>query len=65
MFDSVFDTNIKRTHDADGESVHRTPYTTDAIDDAKAKGARVVNEDGGVFCKTLFYPPSCIRSRKE
>ena len=29
---------------------------TAAIDDAKAKGARVVNEGGGVFCQTLFYP---------
>jgi aldehyde dehydrogenase (NAD+) len=36
--------------------VHRTAYMTEAIDDAKAKGARVVNKDGGVFCKTLFYP---------
>jgi acyl-CoA reductase-like NAD-dependent aldehyde dehydrogenase len=36
--------------------MHRTAYMTEAIDDAKAKGARVVNEDGGVFCKTLFYP---------
>ncbi len=36
--------------------LHRTAYMTDAIDDAKAKGARVVNEGGGVFCQTLFYP---------
>lgn len=36
--------------------MHRTAYMTDAIDDAKAKGAQVVNESGGVFCKTLFYP---------
>lgn len=36
--------------------VHRTAYMTEAIDDAKAKGARVVNESGGVFCETLFYP---------
>jgi glyceraldehyde-3-phosphate dehydrogenase (NADP+) len=36
--------------------MHRTAYMTEAIDDAKAKGARVVNEGGGVFCKTLFYP---------
>jgi aldehyde dehydrogenase (NAD+) len=36
--------------------VHRTAYMTEAIDDAKAKGARVVNKDGGAFCKTLFYP---------
>jgi glyceraldehyde-3-phosphate dehydrogenase (NADP+) len=36
--------------------MHRTTYMTQAIDDAKAKGANVVNEGGGVFCKTLFYP---------
>jgi glyceraldehyde-3-phosphate dehydrogenase (NADP+) len=36
--------------------LHRTAYMTEAIDDAKAKGAHVVNADGGVFCKTLFYP---------
>lgn len=36
--------------------MHRTAYMTEAIDDAKAKGAQVVNESGGVFCKTLFYP---------
>lgn len=36
--------------------MHRTAYMTAAIDDAKAKGAQVINEGGGVFCKTLFYP---------
>jgi glyceraldehyde-3-phosphate dehydrogenase (NADP+) len=36
--------------------VHRTAYMSEAIDDAKSKGARVVNTDGGAFCKTLFYP---------
>jgi acyl-CoA reductase-like NAD-dependent aldehyde dehydrogenase len=36
--------------------MHRTAYMTEAIDDAKAKGARVVNDSGGMFCKTLFYP---------
>jgi glyceraldehyde-3-phosphate dehydrogenase (NADP+) len=36
--------------------MHRTTYMTQAIDDAKAKGANVVNEGGGVFCNTLFYP---------
>lgn len=36
--------------------MHRTAYMTEAIDDAKAKGAQVVNESGGEFCKTLFYP---------
>jgi glyceraldehyde-3-phosphate dehydrogenase (NADP+) len=36
--------------------LHRTAYMTGAIEDAKAKGARVINEGGGVFCATLFYP---------
>jgi aldehyde dehydrogenase (NAD+) len=36
--------------------LHRTAYMTEAIDDAKAKGAKVVNEGGGTFCMTLFYP---------
>ncbi|MGZ5869558.1 MAG: NADP-dependent glyceraldehyde-3-phosphate dehydrogenase, partial [Croceibacterium sp.] len=36
--------------------LHRTAYMTEAIDDARSKGARVVNEGGGVFCQTLFYP---------
>ncbi|MGF6962432.1 acyl-CoA reductase-like NAD-dependent aldehyde dehydrogenase [Paraburkholderia youngii] len=36
--------------------IHRTAYMTEAIDDAKAKGAQVVNDGGGVFCKTLVYP---------
>jgi glyceraldehyde-3-phosphate dehydrogenase (NADP+) len=36
--------------------LHRTAYMTEAIDDAKSKGAHVINEGGGVFCKTLFYP---------
>src|SRR5437667_4598608 len=36
--------------------LHRTAYMTEAIDDAKAKGARVMNEGGGAFCMTLFYP---------
>ncbi|WP_062610761.1 NADP-dependent glyceraldehyde-3-phosphate dehydrogenase [Caballeronia calidae] len=35
---------------------HRTAYMTEAIEDAKAKGARVVNEGGGTFCNTLFNP---------
>ena len=35
---------------------HRTAYMTEAIEDAKGKGARVVNEGGGAFCSTLFYP---------
>ena len=36
--------------------LHRTAYMIDAIEDAKAKGGRVVNEGGGSFCMTLFYP---------
>ncbi|TMH67354.1 MAG: NADP-dependent glyceraldehyde-3-phosphate dehydrogenase [Betaproteobacteria bacterium] len=36
--------------------LHRTAYMTDAIEDARAKGARVVNEGGGAFAMTLFYP---------
>lgn len=35
---------------------HRTAYMTEALDDARAKGASVVNEGGGVYCQTLFYP---------
>jgi glyceraldehyde-3-phosphate dehydrogenase (NADP+) len=35
---------------------HRTAYMTEALDDACAKGARVVNQGGGAFCQTLFYP---------
>jgi glyceraldehyde-3-phosphate dehydrogenase (NADP+) len=35
---------------------HRTAYMSDAIDDAKSKGARVVNEGGGTSCATLFRP---------
>ena len=36
--------------------LHRTAYMTEAIADACAQGARVVNEGGGEFCKTLFHP---------
>jgi glyceraldehyde-3-phosphate dehydrogenase (NADP+) len=35
---------------------HRTRYMTDAIDDAVAKGARVINSGGGTYCGTLFQP---------
>jgi glyceraldehyde-3-phosphate dehydrogenase (NADP+) len=31
-------------------------FMTEAVEDAKAKGARVVNEGGGAAAKTLFYP---------
>ncbi|MEM5289054.1 NADP-dependent glyceraldehyde-3-phosphate dehydrogenase [Paraburkholderia sabiae] len=36
--------------------MHRTTYMTEAINDARARGADVVNKGGGIFCKTLFYP---------
>jgi aldehyde dehydrogenase (NAD+) len=36
--------------------LHRTAYMTEALEDAKAKGARIVNEGGGEFCQTLFHP---------
>ena len=36
--------------------LHRTAYMTEAIEDARAQGARVINEGGGTFCQTLFYP---------
>ncbi len=35
---------------------HRTAYMQAAIDEAVAKGARVVNPGGGASCQTLFYP---------
>jgi aldehyde dehydrogenase (NAD+) len=31
-------------------------YMAQLVEDAKAKGARVVNEGGGTVCGTLFYP---------
>ena len=34
--------------------MHRTAYMTEVIDDAVAKGAKVVNPEGGEFCKTMF-----------
>ncbi|MCZ3154077.1 NADP-dependent glyceraldehyde-3-phosphate dehydrogenase [Acinetobacter baumannii] len=36
--------------------MHRTAYMTEVIEDAVAKGAKVVNPEGGKFCKTMFYP---------
>ncbi|MBJ6353403.1 MULTISPECIES: NADP-dependent glyceraldehyde-3-phosphate dehydrogenase [unclassified Acinetobacter] len=36
--------------------MHRTAYMTDVIEDAVAKGAQIVNPEGGEFCKTMFYP---------
>ena len=34
----------------------KVDYMTQLVDDAKAKGARVINEGGGTTCETLFYP---------
>nr|WP_114946059.1 NADP-dependent glyceraldehyde-3-phosphate dehydrogenase [Microvirga calopogonii] len=34
----------------------KVDYMTQLVEDAKAKGARVVNEGGGAVCGTLFYP---------
>jgi acyl-CoA reductase-like NAD-dependent aldehyde dehydrogenase len=35
---------------------HRTAYMIEAIEDARAKGAAIINPGGGLFCATLFYP---------
>lgn len=35
---------------------HRTAYMTEALEDAKAHGATVVNAGGGTYCRTLYYP---------
>jgi len=34
----------------------KTAYMRQCVDDAVAKGARVVNEGGGAYCDTFFYP---------
>ncbi len=34
----------------------KVDYMTQLVEDAKAKGAQVVNEGGGTACGTLFYP---------
>lgn len=36
--------------------LHRTAYMTEVIEDAVAKGAKVVNPSGGEFFQTMFYP---------
>ncbi|MEJ8827552.1 aldehyde dehydrogenase family protein, partial [Variovorax humicola] len=36
--------------------LHRTAYMTEALEDAMAKGAQIVNAGGGEFCQTLYYP---------
>jgi aldehyde dehydrogenase (NAD+) len=35
---------------------HRTAYMLEAIEDARTKGAAIINPGGGLFCATLFYP---------
>ena len=35
---------------------HRTAYMDEALRDAQAKGARVLNEGGGTWCETLYRP---------
>lgn len=35
---------------------HRTAYMIAALEDAIARGARVVNDGGGAFAATMFYP---------
>lgn len=37
-------------------SMDRANYMTDVIEDAKAKGAKVINPEGGEHCKTMFSP---------
>ena len=34
----------------------KVAYMTECVEDAIAKGARVINEDGGISYETLFYP---------
>ncbi|QCP54165.1 NADP-dependent glyceraldehyde-3-phosphate dehydrogenase [Trinickia violacea] len=36
--------------------LHRTAYMKEAIEDAVAKGARIVNDGGGAFSATLYKP---------
>jgi glyceraldehyde-3-phosphate dehydrogenase (NADP+) len=36
--------------------ISKTRYMTELVEDAKAKGAEVLNADGGAFCETLFNP---------
>lgn len=36
--------------------VDKIHYLTECIEDAKAQGANVINEEGGAICETLFYP---------
>ena len=43
----------------------QTAYMAELIEDAKAKGARVVNEGGGTSCATLFYPAVVYPSRNR
>ena len=44
---------------------HRTAYMSEAIEDAQAQGARVINEGGGAFCNTLYQPALVYPVREE
>ncbi len=45
--------------------LHRTVYMTEAIEDAKAKGAQVINQGGGAYCATLYYPAVVYPVRED
>ena len=45
----------RRHHAAAGPAPHRL-HDRGASKTRRAKGARVINEGGGAFCQTLFYP---------
>jgi aldehyde dehydrogenase (NAD+) len=36
--------------------ISKVRYMTELVEDAKAQGARVINEHGGEYCETLFKP---------
>ena len=36
--------------------LHRTAYMSEALEDAQAQGARIVNPGGGASCQTLYWP---------
>lgn len=44
---------------------HKTAYLTELVEDAKCKGAEVINEHGGVVHKTFFYPAALYPVNKE
>jgi acyl-CoA reductase-like NAD-dependent aldehyde dehydrogenase len=43
----------------------KTAYLTGLLEDARAKGARVVNAGGGTVCETLFYPAVVFPARES